>query len=253
MKALYVAWEDPIDHKWFPVGCLTAPDNSFYRFVYTKGAKMSNHFTPFGRLDDLESAYESSELFPFFVNRLLPESRPEFNAYLRWINLSKDKYHPFMMLATTGGLRSTDTLEVFPCPERTDENRYEVHFFSHGLRYLDKHVIERVNGLKPQDKLCLLPDVQNEWDPYAIALRPGEDPAEIIGYCPRYFCEDFNELSKTCGPKNINVTVERVNLDAPLQMRLLCKLSACWPDDFKPCRGEKYDPIPEGVVSCALK
>ena len=41
----------------------------------------------------------------------------------------------------------------------------------------------------------------------------------------------------------IRVAVERVKLDAPIQFRLLCSLSAKWTDDFKPCSGDLYQPI----------
>jgi hypothetical protein len=38
MKTLYLAWQDPEDRRWFPVGRLSF-DGYVYRFVYTNGAK----------------------------------------------------------------------------------------------------------------------------------------------------------------------------------------------------------------------
>ena len=40
MKTLYLAWQDPEDRRWLPVGRLSF-DGHVYRFVYTKVP--SNH------------------------------------------------------------------------------------------------------------------------------------------------------------------------------------------------------------------
>jgi hypothetical protein len=37
--------------------------------------------------------------------------------------------------------------------------------------------------------------------------------------------------------------VERVNVEAPLQHRVLCRMNACWPDEFKPCEREEFEPL----------
>jgi hypothetical protein len=37
--------------------------------------------------------------------------------------------------------------------------------------------------------------------------------------------------------------VERVNCDAPLQLRLLCSLIADWPDNFQPCSDALYETL----------
>ena len=148
MKTLYVAWEDPEDRSWMPVGRLTVTEQGTYRFNYTKGAEMSKRFTPFVKLDELDAEYESDELFPIFRNRIVHET-------------------------------------------------------------------------------------------LALALRT-VDPPEIVGYCPRYFCEDFHKLIELCGTDKVVVTIERVNTDAPIRLRLLCCFTAPWPDGFQPCSHEKY-------------
>ena len=47
-----------------------------------------------------------------------------------------------------------------------------------------------------------------------------------------------DEVSET-----VHVTVERVNPDAPLQFRLLCSLTADWPDSFQPCSDVLYEAL----------
>lgn len=240
MKVLYLAWQDPTNHRWYPVGCLTLYNN-VYRFVYTKGAEASRNFVPFGRMTNLKVIYESEELFPLFANRLLSPSRPEYQDYLKWLNIRKGGDSPFVILSITGGIRETDLLEVFPCPERNSDGKYEIYFLNHGLRYFSEFAIERVNNLEPGNKLYLMHDIQNFYDSYALALRT-QDPPILIGYCPRYLTEDLHKLLKQEHTK-LEVFVEKINLDAPIQLRLLCKVISDWPKDFRPCSGEMYEPL----------
>src|SRR5712691_11405148 len=100
MKALYLAWQDPASREWLPVGRLTY-ENKRYRFVYTSGAKKSKNFFPFGRMRDLESVYESTDLFPLFANRILSKSRPEYQQFLHWLNVTEDEADPLALLART--------------------------------------------------------------------------------------------------------------------------------------------------------
>jgi hypothetical protein len=66
-------------------------------------------------------------------------------------------------------------------------------------------------------------DIQNFYDSYALALRT-QDPPILIGYCPRYLTEDLHKLLKQEHAK-LEVFVEKINIDAPIQLRLLCKVS----------------------------
>ena len=161
---------------------------------------------------------------------------------MKWLNVQKGEDDPVALLARTGGVRQTDSLEVFRCPKPDSDGRYHVHFFIHGLSHVPDHVVARVNELKPGDTLYLMPDPQNAWDPRAVALRT-EDPVVMFGYCPRYLVEDVGVLLSDCGPDGVNVVVERLNRDAPLQLRLLASISACWPEDFGPCSGNLYAPL----------
>ncbi|MBW2119935.1 MAG: DNA-binding protein [Deltaproteobacteria bacterium] len=242
VKELYLAWEDPIDRKWLPVGLLTIDDNNIYRFVYTKGAESSRNFVPLARMDQLDKVYTSETLFPLFSNRLLSASRPEYENYMEWLDVNKNEYDPLTVLAITEGIRGTDTFEVFPCPKPNDEGQYAVKFLSRGLRYLSEYVIERINNLQKGDRLFIMPDIQNSYDPMALALRT-DDPVEMVGYCPRYLSSDFYELLEKTRTIDIEVSVERINVDAPFRLRLLCKIVAPWPEGFKPCSAEEFKPL----------
>jgi hypothetical protein len=186
-KKLYLAWQDPRNRSWYPVGILTMDEKHTYRFVYTKGVMSSENFVPFGRMRDFYSVYESKDLFPLFSNRLLSDSRPEYKKHLKWLDVIDDDYKVWAMLAMTEGIRATDTLEVFKCPTPNSKGEYEVDFFSHGLRHVAKRVSERVNNLNKGERLFLAYDMQNMYDPTAMALRTA-DPVEFIAATSRSCC-----------------------------------------------------------------
>lgn len=240
MPQVYIAWQDPETRSWFPVGSLQRIGGR-YRFVYTKGALESHWFVPFGGLPKLDVVYESESLFPLFANRLISSSRPEYKDFLRWLNLVDEGADPLQILSLTGGRRETDSLIVYSKPEPTSDGRYEVDFFCQGIRYYPG-AVERVGCLDSGEQLYLMPDPQNPHHACAVALRT-EDPPVFVGYCPRYLARDFLRLLEGSG--EVQVTVVRVNQDAPIQQRLLCHLSSDWLAGFESCSGSAYEPIPE--------
>lgn len=241
MKALFVAYQDTISRTWKPVARLTH-DGKLYHFAYTSGAKELPNFVPFGRMNELDAEYLSEQLFPLFANRLLPKSRPEYKDYLNWLGLTPASHDAFEELARTGGLRATDTLELIPCPEPTSSNQYEVYFFCRGLRYLPAVSQAGSLTLTKGERLYLMQDIQNSSDDMALLLRTG-DPVSLVGYVPRYYSAEFTRLISLVGGDATKVTVEKVNPDAPIQYRVLCKLTAPWPKQFQPCQSGSYEVI----------
>ncbi|MGR3220978.1 MAG: hypothetical protein ACUZ8H_14335 [Candidatus Anammoxibacter sp.] len=240
---LIIAWQGQETREWFPIGRLQYKDNKYF-FKYVNGVRKvskGNAFVPFGKMKHLEQTYKSDDLFPIFKNRLLQKSRPEYNDYLEWLDLTQNDISPIEELARTGGIRATDSLQLFPVPVRKN-NMYEVCFFTHGIRHLPPNYIERINHLSKTNKLYLMKDVQNESDSLALVLRT-EDPPEIVGYCPKFFVNDFNILIDKNGPGAIDVNVEKVNIKAPLQLKLLCKLRTPWPDGYNPFEDESFQPV----------
>jgi hypothetical protein len=247
MNSLFVAWRPakPERSGWRPVGRLEH-DGHLYRFCYTDGARQRG-FRPFPQMEKLEQVYESNDLFPLFKNRLLKESRPEYDAYLRWSGFDPDNPPaPIVVLGVTEGIRQTDAIEVFPCPVPGADGCYLNKFFLHGIRWLPTAAVERISRLTENEPLRLMPDPQNDHDPQAVAVRT-ESERMLIGYVPRYLANDVWELLQQCDTNFIEVSVARVNADAPLQNRVLCRMHACWPDGFQPCGGPDFLPIPSDV------
>jgi hypothetical protein len=241
MKVLYIAMQDQDSRRWAPVARLRK-DNGHYLFDYTRGAQDLPNFEPFGRMNKLGLQYVSESLFPLFANRVLAAGRPEYHDYLRWLGLTEQDHDALEELARTGGRRATDTLELVPCPEPTPDGRYELHFFARGLRHLGAEEQARAAKLAPGARLYLLKDLQNTRDAMALMLRT-DDPPRIVGYMPRYYCADVSKLLHLAGPEAVTVIVDRINFDAPVQYRLLCRLSAPWPAHFQPCADDEFQPI----------
>jgi len=250
MKILFISWQDPLNRCWFPVGRLTY-DDSVFRFVYTEGSKMAKNFEPFPGMRNSKIIYESEDLFPIFSNRLLSSSRPEFSKLINWLNLTPAEIDPFVILTLTGGIKQTDSFEIFPCPLPSEDGKYELNFFSRGLSHEPEATQKRADELVPGEKLFVMKDVQNEYDMKALLLRT-DDPVMIVGYCPRYLATDLNLLIEKNGPKNLEFSVKKVNQDAPYQLRLLCKVSTPWPRDFKACSDSLYQSLAGGPDRCAM-
>ena len=209
VKTLFLAWQDPVIRRWYPIGRLTSA-NGLYTFAYTKGAEQAQREAGFRALvsfPELLTVYVSEQLFPLFTNRLLPTNRPEYNDYLRWLSVPASEHDPVAILARSGGQRVTDTLEVFPCPERNGRGEYEVHFLLHGLRHMPEASVERTLHLTPGEPLLAMRDFQNPKDPDALAIRTERD-AYLVGYCPRYLRGDILKLMQSHAPQ---IVVEQVN------------------------------------------
>lgn len=245
MKSLFVAWRSGEEAGWGPVGRLEF-DGQLYRFYYVRGAQSLKGFRPFTGMDDLDQVYESDELFPLFANRLLSKARREYDDFLRWGGFDpNDPPDPIAILGVTEGIRQTDAIEVFPCPVPDAEGCYSNKFFLHGIRWQGQAAVDRIGKLRPGEELVVTPDEANQADRMAVGVYTSDGMK--IGYVPRYFAHDVRKLMAGCGGDFIELFVELVNPDAPLQHRVLCRLQACWPEGFEPCAGEAFMPIPAGV------
>ena len=241
-RSLFIIWQDVESRRWHPVGRLTKQDNEF-RFEYTNGATEAPSFTTFAGMWKLDRVFLSGTLFPLFANRVIAASRPEYPRVMRWLGLDEEWKDGFEVLARSGGKRKTDTLRLVPKPVRTGTNQYQVLFFGHGIRYLSDDDQARLLELEIGDRLFPMHDRQNPADPNAVLLRTG-DPMSFAGYCPRYLADDFLKLLEaSADPNDVEVSIERVNRDAPPQMQLLCKVQAPWPQGFEPFSGEEFQPI----------
>lgn len=249
-RSLFVACRcgDNGTGEWGPVGRLDRIEDG-YRFVYTKGAQELQGFTPFPGMRELDAVYESETLFPQFANRLLSPSRPEYVSSLVWSGFDPDQPpDPIALLGVTEGLRTTDSLELFPCPEPDPLGRYVCKFFLHGVRWMAAAAIERINNLESNERLGIMLEVNNTYDPYAVAVRTMDTAGRfLIGYIPRYLARDVRDLCPNGKTDAVILSVDKLNTEAPMQQRVLCTLTAEWKSGFSPCSGEEFQPIVEAM------
>jgi HIRAN domain len=255
MTSLYVFWQSPESRSWFPVGILRRAREAF-EFVYTRGANEAAGFIPFGRMSDLYKRYESRELFPLFSNRVLSAKRPEYNQFLHWIAAEQQADDPFVILSRTGGKRATDSLVLYSKPEPNERNEFDLFFLCHGIEHLPRKASGRVEVLSVDEPLFPMFDVLNPYDRNAVAIRTG-DPRHLIGYVPRFFAKELRTCIESATTDEVHFRVARVNLEAPLQFRLLCRFTGPWPSGFEPWAQPEYhalveDPVRRGALETSI-
>jgi hypothetical protein len=246
--ALFVTWQDPTSRIVYPVGRLarlTAP-RSGYEFAYLRAALEAKAFgfAPFIGFSELATVYHSTELPPFFENRVLTRGRPEYPVRLAELGLDATAT-PVDILARTNGRRATDSYEVFAefePSERPDE--WETRFFVRSLRYLE--LPEVVARLNVGQRLLCMRDIQNDVDGAALALRT--ETKAMVGMCPAYLVADLDGPLRD-DPHSVVITIGRINPEpAPLQNRIQCHLRLRTAGAFHAYRQGRFEPIsPEAI------
>lgn len=262
IEALYVGWQDQESRRWFVVGRLARVSDGGghggpeFEFAYVEGVHEAreNGFRPFVAFPDLEQAVRSRDLLPFFRNRLMPKSRPDYGLYLEQLALDSAAGE-FAILARSGGLRTTEhgEIELFAPPQRRADGAYEAYFLVRGIRHVDpKH--EVVAALRERDRLFCVLDVQNPKNPEAVLLRTAGSIADglgLVGYVPDYLCHDVSILLRRhC---DVRVIIARINDSprVPVQNRLVCRLEASMPADLRPFSDPKFAPIDREAAALA--
>lgn len=240
-ECLYVTWREP-SGSIHPIGVLvrrTDGDGDHFRFAYLKMAETLQEFRPLPGLPDLHRLYESDDLFPVFAHRVMPRSRPEFDALARRVDLAADA-DPFEVLARSGGQRATDRVEVFAPPRLTEDGRSTCLFFVRGIRHRPE-AIPVIGGLRVGDTLALVDDAGNEFNSRALLLSTDGTP---IGWVPDYLVEHVHRLREVNGA-DPSVVVEHVNDEtSPPHQRVLCRLEAPWPlASFNPFDDARFEPL----------
>lgn len=259
MEYIYIAWQDEKTREWLPVAKLEKNKNE-YSLSYTRGAAKSPSFVGFGRMNDLSKTYSSNEIFPFFKNRILSKSRPDYLKYISWLGLEESIADDMQLLSISSGSRATDSYEIISPPQKNGKN-LNLKFFIRGISHLSKSTIEEIKEIKKDSSLYLMHDYQNKFDNHAILLRT-DDPKNLIGYIPKYYCKPIHKFINS--GKNIKSKVLQNNNDAPLNMRILCSIEIenCsdlfneffdQEDNFKPWSEEEMQKNISNYLNLSLK
>lgn len=237
---LYVAWQEQVTRTWHTIGRLRRVGDE-YEFLFTQGVKRLNSIPLDLFRMDVNKRYRSSELIPLFRNRLLSRSRTDFAKIAGWLNLKGDEGE-FESLSKFGLIPGTDSILIYPSPD-IQSQQYSVEFFVHGIRHMHPDMVSYCNEIAEGSRLLPLLDVQNPIDPNAVAFRV-EDDYRLIGFLPTFYAGDVRAiLASVSYAKTTRVSVVRNNKDAPVQLRLLCRISATVSEGFLSLNSEVHKPL----------
>ena len=246
MNTIYLAWEDRLSRRWFPVGRLVrdVSETSTYEFSYIQGARQAKESAGFFGIpgfSKLEEQYRADDLFPAFANRTMNLGRPDRAGYLSDLGIDEADWDALSELSVSGGRSMADSFEVFPEIEPDGEGRFETRFVLHGLRHLNKHAVARSESLRVGDALHLSLELNNPATTHAILVS--SDDYYILGWLPRYLV-DCMHRDGTWLVEEVVVSVAKVNPYAPLSNRLLVDFSGQLPEGFNPMKDlEQFKPI----------
>ncbi len=242
-RRLILNWQLQATREIVPVAQLIVTGSGSARqfeFGYLEGVRRATAegFQAFLAFPEIGRRYASSELFPFFRNRVLPTTRPDYLDYITALNLEPATADHVELLGRGNGRRQTDRIETVLAAERdSTTGRYVTRFLVRGVRHV-ANAEETIEGLREGDILHAALEPDNPSNPRARRLLIG---AKAIGYVPDYLVADLDALEASSASPSF--VVERVNLPPhPAHHRVLARLEAEWPDGFKPLDAADFRP-----------
>lgn len=215
---------------------------STYGFGYTNGAlqaKAEVGFNAHPAFPDLNSRYESAELFPLFQNRVMNPNRKNFRDYLASLELTRGD--AIDILSVTGGERQTDSFEVFPKIDRAKDGSVISRFFIRGMRHLAAASQARALALKPGEELGVSVELNDTATRAEILLSTRSD-YQFVGWAPHYLVTDL--LSAITERPQVTAKVIRVNPDdVPANRRVLIEFGCTLPEAILPMSSKAFQLI----------
>jgi hypothetical protein len=219
-RRLLLVWHNPKSRRFIRVARLDEMDTGRFTFCYEPDARTPG-FAPLAEFPDLDRAYVTKRLPAFFGNRVMDRARSNYALYRDWLDVAADGADtPFEVMLRTGAGRATDTFHVVE-DLREDGQAVTTRFFVSGIRHVPG-AAETIAGLFAGSTLELRPDPDNAHNPLALLLDA--EPNLPIGYVPDWLVDDVTLLIDRSS--EVSVVVERVNVEAPVHLRVLCRLSA---------------------------
>lgn len=234
-RRLILNWRHEPSGAIMPVAELLSarpPEEPRFEFGYIEGVRraLAVGFQPFLAFPHLHRRYTGSQLFPFFRNRVLPTTRPDYVDYVEALGLRVETADVIDLLGRSEGRRRTDRIETVLVPDRDQQTgRYVTCFLLRGVR----HVVDAETVIA---RMCIGSELQavlereNPRNPRARQLRFDGD---IIGYVADYLLADLDALDAAGAMPRF--LVERLNpLPHPAHHRVLVRVEAAWPTGFVP-------------------
>ncbi len=241
-RRLIINWQHEESRRILPVAeLLVDATESSFEFGYIEGVRAARKlgFQPFVAFPEIDRRYVSDDLFPFFRNRILPTTRPDYLEYVEALGLTLDTANAVDLLGRSAGRRHTDRIETVLAAEKdATTGGYLAHFLVRGVRYVpgaEAVVLE----LQVGTKLDVAFDVTNPVKPLARHLCFKGKP---IGFVSDYLLPDLQALDAASAKPSF--TVVRVNPEpVPAHHRVLVRVDAEWPLGFQPFSGTEFRPV----------
>ncbi|GAA2349470.1 hypothetical protein GCM10009854_28840 [Saccharopolyspora halophila] len=218
---LLLIWQNPETRAFVRVAALDHLVDGRYAFRYLEAARRGD-FQPLVEFPDFDSVYVSDKLPAFFGNRVMSHRRDSYPTYRHWIGLDEPGSDtPFEVMARTGAPRATDTFHIVDDLRLGSDGSVVSRFLASGVRHVPG-ANERLEQLHEGQRLELRCEPDNPVNNRAILIDMVVD--EPVGYVPDWLVDDVHNLRNQAS--SLVLTAERVNMDAPPHLRLLCKIEA---------------------------
>ncbi|MGL3806193.1 HIRAN domain-containing protein [Paeniglutamicibacter sp. R2-26] len=217
-RSLWLIWKHPDTGRYSRVGQLDSLSTGEFEFSYEDVTLLPPEFAPLAEFPDVNRQYRGPGLPAFYANRVMSDTRSAYGQYMDWLGLDPNTQNvPIEILARTGGERATDTFHVVERPLSAEE--FSSYFFVSGIRYTGFEISSGSVALG--DKLRIVPEPENPFNSHAIVLESKR--SEKIGWIPDWMLAVFPTSDAS---NELVITVEKINIDAPHRMQLLC--NATW-------------------------
>ncbi|WP_312636071.1 HIRAN domain-containing protein [Oscillibacter sp.] len=228
-NTLLLIWKNPSTRQNHVVGQLEKGVK--YTFKYSDDVEnaIKEGFKKLIGFEDLNKEYVSDILFPVFSSRLPDKKRRDISNIL-------DKYHikqydEYLLLKNGGSKLPIDTIEFAPA---LGQAPFDITFYVAGTRhYIGCNVENSIDGdsscsnaalyLKPNDTVFLAPEPNNSWDKNAIRLITKNN--ELIGYIPRYYCQNILSILEE-NKFQLSCCIEEFNAQKPCENCIKVRLTA---------------------------
>ena len=222
-RSLLLVWQNPASGRFIKVGRLDLLAEGKFAFHYLQSDGADSETLELDDYPERDRVYVSDELPAFFANRVMSSERPSYPQYLAWLGIDESLETmslPVEVLARTGGSRVTDTFHVLDVPVHLDD-RFTSRFFVSGISHTDEaeHVLTTVSS---GSELAVRLDEDNPGNSRAVLINTSD--GRKIGYVPDWLCADVHDL--LVYGWELSVVAERVNLDAPDHVKVLCCIHA---------------------------
>ena len=200
---LLVCWQHLQEGRYYAVGLLSALEGG-YAFNYLLQAHKAPGFSGFPGFSEFGRRYHSAHLFPIFAERVMDPARPDRARWLQLLDLTEDA-RPLEILASSGGRRPGDTIELLPIPT-VEDGWGSSTFLVHGIRHC-AGASDRITTLVAGARLQLREDPDNRINRRALLVVVADDHTRL-GWVPDPLLDHVHTLREIGDPV---LTVVRAN------------------------------------------